>query len=165
MPAAVAVAEGPPVGRMPAPLAVQPDHLAEVLRHVEVLAGALGFRAMRLSGELIPALKGEWEASCSRRAQHLLTFSIKTRAEVRTHMEGRGCPLPPQQHVDVDFFFQCRASAPARAMASLKCLVKQSKLPLDLGAIQLSAKQPKLRNLPDTLQHAGGYDRVQVQGQ
>ena len=87
MPAAVAVAEGPPVGRMlalnprkgrraPAPLAVQPDHLAEVLRHVEVLAGALmGFRAMRLSGELTPALKGEWEASCRRRAQHLLTFS------------------------------------------------------------------------------------------
>ena len=82
MPAAVAVAEGPPVGRMlalnprkgrraPAPLAV---HLAEVLRHVEVLVGALmGFRAMRLSGELTPALKQEWEASCRRRAQHLLT--------------------------------------------------------------------------------------------
>ena len=100
--------------RAPAPLAVQPDHLAEVLRHVEVLAGALmGFRAMRLSGELTPALKGEREASC----KHLLTFSeraavinaLKTRAEVRTHMEGRGCPLPPQ-HV---------------------------------GGIQLSAKQPR----------------------
>ena len=50
MPAAVAVAEGPPVGRMlalnprkgrraPAPLAVQPDHLAEVLRHVESWQG------------------------------------------------------------------------------------------------------------------------------
>ena len=69
----------------------------------------MGFRAMRLSGELTPALKGEWEASCRRRAQHLLTFleraavinALKTRAEVRTHMEERGCPLPPQ-HVDVD---------------------------------------------------------------
>ena len=137
--------------RAPAPLAVQPDHLAEVLRHVEVLAGALmGFRAMRLSGELTPALKGEREASCRRRAQHLLTFSeraavinaLKTRAEVRTRMEGRGCPLPPQ-HVDVVSFFQYKTSALARAMASLKCLVKQSKLPLDLGGIQLSAKQPR----------------------
>ena len=52
MPAAVAVAEGPPVGRVlplnpkrgrraPAPPEVCPDHPAEVLRHVEVLAGAL----------------------------------------------------------------------------------------------------------------------------
>ena len=72
MPAAVVVAEGPPVGRMltlnraPAPLAVQPDHLAEVLRHVEVLVGALmGFRAMRLSGELTPALKRSWKLHAS----------------------------------------------------------------------------------------------------
>ena len=136
----------------------------------------MGFRAMRLSGELTPALKGEWEASCRRQAQHLLTFSeraavinaLKTRAEVRTHMEGRGCPLPPQ-HVDVDSFFQYRTSA--RAMASLKCLVKQSKLPLDVGAIQLSSSpgwgiclagcSGGAAHAP----HAGGHDRVQVQGQ
>ena len=53
----------PERGGEPRPLAVQPDHLAGVLRHVEVLVGALmGFRAMRLSGELTPTLKGEWEA-------------------------------------------------------------------------------------------------------
>ena len=86
LPAAVAVAEGPPVGqvlplnpkrgrRAPAPLAVCPDHPAEVLRHVEVLAGALmGFRAMRPTGELTQALKAEWEASCRRR-EHLVTSS------------------------------------------------------------------------------------------
>ena len=103
----------------------------------------MGFRAMRLSGELTPALKGEWEASCRRRAQHLLTFSeraavinaLKTRAEVHTHIKRRkGLSSPsPACYADVDSFFQYRTSAPARAMASLKCLVKQSKLPLDLG--------------------------------
>ena len=74
MPAAVAVAEGPPVGRMlalnprkgwraPAPLAVQLDHLAEVLRHVESWQGALmGFRATRLSGELTSRGSGKLHA-------------------------------------------------------------------------------------------------------
>ena len=46
------------------------------------MGALMGFRAMRLSGELTPALKGEWEASCRRRAQHLLT-----------HQCPRGCRL------------------------------------------------------------------------
>ena len=79
MPAAVAVADGPPVGRMPAlnprkgrrapaPLAVQPDHLAEVLRHVESWQGALmGFRAMRLSEQV-----GSFMQAASAASAHLL---------------------------------------------------------------------------------------------
>ena len=130
--------------RAPAPLAVQPDHLAEVLRHVEVLAGALmGFRAMRLSGELTPALKGEREASCRRRAQHLLTFSeraavinaLKTRAEVRTRMEGRGCPLPPQ-HV---LFLSVQNFSTGEGYGIIEVLGEA----VQAGGIQLSAKQPR----------------------
>ena len=119
----------------PAPLAVCPDHPAEVL---EVLAGALmGFRAMR-------SLQ---KALCRRRAQHFVTSSeratiinaLKTWAELRSHMEGWSRPLPPQ-HVDVDSFFQCGT---ARAVASLRWLVKQAKLPLDLSAVQLLARPSK----------------------
>ena len=105
MPAAVAVAEGPPVGRMlalnpskgrraPAPLAVQPDHLAEVLRHVESWQGALtGFRAMRLSGKLHAGGKRSI-CSPSRRGQPSSMPSRPGLRCARTWKEGVVLSLP-----------------------------------------------------------------------
>ena len=107
------------------------------------------------------------EASCRRRAQHLVTSSqratiinaLTTWAEVRAHMEGRGRPLPPQ-HVDVDSFFF--GTSAGYGIVEVVGQAGQAPLGPECGqAGEGGASSGRATHAPD----AGGHHRVQVPSQ
>ena len=100
--------------------------------------------ALRPEGLLTSRLHREWEQSCQRLSQQLVTSAeavtvtnaVRTATELNAFMEERGRKGTPC-HVDLDAYLHTPAatSAPCRALASLRWLCRQGQMSWDLSAL------------------------------
>ena len=106
----------------------------------------LGMGAFKPAGILTDALRSEWKQTCQRIAEKKVQDAEKatvdrvvtTWLELRSFLEGRGRPAPPEV-VDLDQFLQ-HTTAPARALQALKWMNKNAQQEMDLSNLQVPAK-------------------------
>ena len=103
----------------------------------------LGIGAFKPAGILTDPLKAEWKQTCTRIAEKKVQDSekvtldkvVNTWIELRSFLESRGQPAPPEV-VDFDQFLQ-HTNAPSRALQALKWINKNADQDMDLANLQV----------------------------
>ena len=103
----------------------------------------LGMGAFKPAGILTDSLKAEWKQTCTRIAEKKVQDSekatldrvVNTWIELRSFLEGRGRPAPPDV-VDLDQFLQ-HTNAPSRALQALKWINKNADQNMELSNLQV----------------------------
>lgn len=100
--------------------------------------------ALKPEGMMTSRLQREWEQSCQRLSQQLVTNAetitiqnaIQTATELNSFMEARGRGGTPC-HVDLDAYLHCKeaTTAPCRALNSLRWLCKHGQLGWDVSSL------------------------------
>ena len=109
--------------------------------------------AFKPAGILTDALRSEWKQTCRRIAEKKVQDAEKatvdrvvtTWLELRSFLEGKGRPAPPEV-VDLDQFLQ-HTTAPARALQALKWMNKNAQQDMDLSNWQVPSK-PRVTGKP-----------------
>ena len=124
-----------------------------IVRRVDALTEVwLRLGALCPSGPLTDALRQDWEASCRRLSQTLVTQSesvtvnnaLMTMGELEAFMRDRRRPLPPEL-VDLDNFIHSGTTAPTRSLNSLRWLARQGDLPWQLHRATVPAVRVRKR--------------------
>ena len=139
-----------------------------VTKRVDALAAIwVTCQVLRPRGRMSVELQASWDESCRRLAQRQVAHAeavtisnvIKTFHELKAVLDSRGRPLPPEE-VDIDHFLYHGTTAPSRALAALKWIVKNGDLGWPLYIMQTSPPQcpgsvyvPKRRWWPLLLGH------------
>ena len=107
-----------------------------VTRRVDALAAVwIDCRVLRPTGRMTPELHEAWKEACTRLAQRQITHAeavtvnnaLKTFRELTSVLSSRQRCLPPED-VDIDHYLHKGTTAPSRALASLRWLVKNGEL-------------------------------------
>ena len=118
-----------------------------IVRRVDSLAAVwIRLGALRPGGELTPSLRADWEASCRRLAQAMVTASepvtisnaLMTVSELETWMQARQRNLPPGL-IDLDNFVHQGTPAPTRSLNALRWLSKHGDLAWPLHRVTVPA--------------------------
>lgn len=133
-----------------APVRLKENVLASpeaIVRRVDSLAAVwIRLGALRPGGELTPSLRADWEASCRRLAQAMVTASepvtisnaLLTVSELETWMQARQRNLPPGL-IDLDNFVHQGTPAPTRSLNALRWLSKHGDLAWPLHRVTVPA--------------------------
>ena len=133
-----------------APVRLKENVLASpeaIVRRVDSLAAVwIRLGALRPGGELTPSLRADWEASCRRLAQAMVTASepvtisnaLMTVSELETWMQARQRNLPPGL-IDLDNFVHQGTPAPTRSLNALRWLSKHGDLAWPLHRVTVPA--------------------------
>ena len=131
------------------------DSPEAVTRRVDALASVwIDCRVLRPTGRMTPELHESWKEACQRLAQRQITQAeavtinnaLKTFRELTATLSSRQRCLPPEE-VDLDHFLHKGTTAPSRALASLKWLVKNGELRWPMKHVSIpasvSTRQPR----------------------
>lgn len=127
-----------------------------VTKRVDALAAIwVTCQVLRPRGRMSVELQASWDESCRRLAQRQVAHAeavtisnvIKTFHELKAVLDSRGRPLPPEE-VDIDHFLYHGTTAPSRALAALKWIVKNGDLgwPLHHASIPTTVSRKRLRS-------------------
>lgn len=118
-----------------------------IVRRVDSLAAVwIRLGALRPGGELTLSLRADWEASCRRLAQAMVTASepvtisnaLLTVWKLETWMQARQRNLPPGL-IDLDNFVHQGTPAPTRSLNALRWLSKHGDLAWPLHRVTVPA--------------------------
>ena len=116
--------------------------------------------ALKPEGTMTSRLQREWEQSCQRLSQQLVTNAetitiqnaIQTATELNSFMEARGRGGTPC-HVDLDAYLHCKeaTTAPCRALNSLRWLCKHGQLGWDVSSLVAPTSRSRKANKTQAL--------------